>query len=847
VRKPAPFVSIIIFVGFCACLSAWAQGTGKYQLIVPRVVKQNESFTGFVVEEKGGHKEPVSKGEQISFNGQVLDVEENGVIKFPSVTTLGDLAVNAALVTDSQSSSVHLEATPTISVLSTADNVSCKIFHASDSISPGGPVAVQGQGLNTITQASLIGTGGEQVPLGPSAGSSLERFFLPVNSASIPKGTYTVNATDGGGNIIAAPNTTLNPHLKISGTPVQKRGQRGELVLQSEASGSISLTGGSPQITLDKTSVKVAANVPTKVGFVANEVGPYNLQTRFNAQENPEQVKDSLKDKLREEEEKQKNAHPRTRDKDRPGEGRKDDPAGQEKERERIPLGPVVQLPKASHPQTETKRKKKLGIYLHRTSATDERWIPENGNMTSVTAEIYTFDYDKSKWLRKGDQKKITFEFSERSKEVGECLNSGSEKTPDLHFMTLAMENLDNLNPNHSGKVRTREETDVWHVSITSNDFGSFGKVFATAPECVSLNKLSNGELVEAPNAVAVPRDDNNNQIADQHEKLEGMTPLATDDKDDTPEGNGVLGDGLSAYEEYRGFRVMGKHRRTDWGIKDLFIYDQLGFGYELFEQQSYFECWSILPQEFVSVTEKVINANHGHAYLGYPQHGLHLVNARLREGIRGQSIIGPPKKVTSVEVDFYKVFNSCVVRPVPKVWETKDYKEFFETQESAKEFNEQVQSEVQGTIAHELGHATGLQHHGNWFDAKLDGNEMLVAPTSYKEKLKSNSADKILFTDKHIYYDGHVATYNELLPSKLYVGVKHNNKSGDEECIMRYENPFNAIYENEDGSFELINDFGEQKYFCETKHGHSFNKGNSGASFALHGNCKHQFIVNDK
>ena len=52
-----------------------------------------------------------------------------------------------------------------------------------------------------------------------------------------------------------------------------------------------------------------------------------------------------------------------------------------------------------------------------------------------------------------------------------------------------------------------------------------------------------------------------------------------TEDKDSMPAGNQYAGDGLSAYEEYRGFMVHGKHRRTDWKLKDVFIWDRDSMG----------------------------------------------------------------------------------------------------------------------------------------------------------------------------------------------------------------------------------------------------------------------------
>jgi hypothetical protein len=57
------------------------------------------------------------------------------------------------------------------------------------------------------------------------------------------------------------------------------------------------------------------------------------------------------------------------------------------------------------------------------------------------------------------------------------------------------------------------------------------------------------------------------------------------DDNDDLPTLDGTLGDGLSRFEEFRGFVVQGVHRRTNPMVKDVFIHSQvagLGIGYAI-------------------------------------------------------------------------------------------------------------------------------------------------------------------------------------------------------------------------------------------------------------------------
>ena len=74
-----------------------------------------------------------------------------------------------------------------------------------------------------------------------------------------------------------------------------------------------------------------------------------------------------------------------------------------------------------------------------------------------------------------------------------------------------------------------------------------------------------------------IPLDDDNNGLPDAgwttpngHVDTSGIQ--ATDDVDATPAGPTQLGDGFSAYEEYRGFFVHGNYERLDPQTRDVFI-----------------------------------------------------------------------------------------------------------------------------------------------------------------------------------------------------------------------------------------------------------------------------------
>ncbi len=167
------------------------------------------------------------------------------------------------------------------------------------------------------------------------------------------------------------------------------------------------------------------------------------------------------------------------------------------------------------------------------------------------------------------------------TREPGLCLNSPPRESavvsPDLLFHAA-----ENLLPFDGGLAAesVRDDLNQINLAIDSFDYGAYGTLDVTA-------EIQGGGSVKAfvegqPDQffLRLPQDDNQNRIADAWEKQEQIYGwnLAPDwDKDSTPSGQRSDGDGLSVYEEYRGFVVKGVHQRLDPRWKDLFVYDPDG------------------------------------------------------------------------------------------------------------------------------------------------------------------------------------------------------------------------------------------------------------------------------
>jgi hypothetical protein len=98
--------------------------------------------------------------------------------------------------------------------------------------------------------------------------------------------------------------------------------------------------------------------------------------------------------------------------------------------------------------------------------------------------------------------------------------------------------------------------------------------VVAVAYPLISNDCGGMAVLAVGTDKVVIPRDANLNGIPDSWEAAFCPNRVcAPGDDTDTSPGNTAVGDGLAAFDEYRGFIVSGLHVRTDPMRKDLFVH----------------------------------------------------------------------------------------------------------------------------------------------------------------------------------------------------------------------------------------------------------------------------------
>lgn len=476
----------------------------------------------------------------------------------------------------------------------------------------------------------------------------------------------------------------------------------------------------------------------------------------------------------------------------------------------------------------------RLGILLERRKP---HWIPDFDSRTPVRANIFRWMPGQNCWVRPGLPRTITFEVAESSHETGRALNKGDEKTADIGIEAKHNPDLicseDEAAPTGATSHRiakTRKPVLAETLTLTSYDHGTFSKIRATASDCVPLRLTKGGQIVEATPEEAlvdVPKDDNSNQIADAYEDFLGLHPRADEDEDYVPNGNGFRGDGLSAYEEYRGLYCQDTHTRGHWIIKDLFIHDRDNLGLDEYPRASQIRCHTIKGEEYDE--DRVVNFNAGHANL-VEQHGLLLVDEDAGPGYGGMMIPDTPLAGTWAEgrgIDrFLNALSggsiSTSFGPPKNVWKVQ-------VGMSANKANG-------GTITHELGHATGMPHHG---DGSFDLPKRWIHPAKDASWLAPW---------RHIHNSPGDKLGRHGLPKQFYIGEKHMQRSGVEDCYMRYYHPIPTAYPVTSDYWEIAEDSLSRQLFCELADGTGVNaEGRCGAGASPgRGACKKKLVVSD-
>ena len=407
-----------------------------------------------------------------------------------------------------------------------------------------------------------------------------------------------------------------------------------------------------------------------------------------------------------------------------------------------------------------------------------ENWMPESaasgkeadvGNVIKFQASLIEADGTTS--CAAADS--ITFQLKNVSHEPGVCLNypraEVAGKDYDLHFKQGLNSPTDVMSPDRlTLKIKEGREATA---TVASFDWGAFGTLEVTA--YMPGGKTITGYLKGHPEItdILIPKRSPDSKIADIWKQVNGAQGLADDDDSEKePVGDGDPGDGFTLYEEYRGFTVKGIFMNGDPKRKDLFVFSEYS---DFFPGILLFQIVTGIDVHYqLSVTEfdkknRVMNFNHSDPKLhSVDQHGLWVkpIFPKDDHGYSFTDHLGPPKNVDSVNIS-------------PGVWSATSIME-----KSSMKFINQLNS----TVAHELGHAVHIEHHG-------DGDKNRTWESQFFYNLNTQTFD-VSYTEDGLelinpkWEDDTPFTKTLGRGMKIYLGLWGGQHSGFENCVMRYD-----------------------------------------------------------
>ena len=331
---------------------------------------------------------------------------------------------------------------------------------------------------------------------------------------------------------------------------------------------------------------------------------------------------------------------------------------------------------------------------------------------------------------------------------------------------------------------------DKFTLVVDCYDYGAYGLFSA---ESQILARIEGA----AEPVLDLPADENKNHIADDWEQNNvgpdgGMSALSDDDS--VPQG-AWPGDGLTLFEEYRGFMVKGNHVRTKPSIKDLFVCSSApgitDGGVELFGKKTGIKVRRINADEMM---DQVVNFQAPKA---------HIVD----------------EKAVSIQIVTQKAIDDA--------WGSGGgFEHPGGLTFPGKKLILLMKDTDMETIAHEMGHAVWIDHHGDG-DYDLSIKDCTGSTPLCDQKKTARNKLK-----------GFAASLGKRLDD-VFIAVMHGENSGSLTCFMRYNSA--DFIEFSPGRFKPYGPAESNlSIFCNDKSG-------TKCGDAARGECLKQIRVSDK
>lgn len=368
---------------------------------------------------------------------------------------------------------------------------------------------------------------------------------------------------------------------------------------------------------------------------------------------------------------------------------------------------------------------------------------------------------------------------------------------------------------------------------VVPRDWGGWSTLRVTAyvhngPTVVGEYKGSGAKDVRLPKRAS------GSFTAEAWKKANGVTASDQSDEDSTPNGDGAAGDGLTLYEEYRGYYENGKHKEGNPKVKDYFLRNETGAtgegGAILFAIITDLAVhYRLAPAEF-DTASRVINANYSASPHVVDQHGVWMKYAAFdgyAQAVSDGSGPSTPKHIQFVGLP------AAGIRARKTAGATIDY--------------------ASVTVAHELLHTVNVYHHGDndqevtW---SISGGNLIETSDSGAMPIRVFKESGQDDTPGWIAYMGN----RNLTEMPQYVGQSAGQHSGVENCVMRYDIA-GAYPGKADSKIRYIPKPGEIPgvRLCSSSSGDGVNAPQHAPqpryfnARAGRGGCKNQILVNDR
>jgi hypothetical protein len=364
-------------------------------------------------------------------------------------------------------------------------------------------------------------------------------------------------------------------------------------------------------------------------------------------------------------------------------------------------------------------------------------------------------------------------------------------------------------------------------AGINFFDGGAWGELMAEAEMQDGRYVLGHVKGHPEQRTLLIPQRRPDSKIADMW-----RSPGADDDDaDSAPTGDGQPGDGLTNYEEYRGFHVQFGWTEGDPDQKDFFVRNKAGGmavgGIRLFETASGLRVHRLAPGELPAT--KVINAARTVGPHNKNQHGVIIRHDPALGNICKAVMHGPPETPPGmpVHVDYVGL------GAVPNVFVTTVN---FATGQT------NVVNYGAATVAHELFHCCNVYHHGDplseaerTWEKMPDGS---ITENGTPIRVVNEAGQDV---SGQIVFDSHGQLVTQVF-------VKGGKASGDVSCIMRYD----VAWATEDPARPqvrvvlAVGSAGTGEMTGSRLCTGSAGLGNTRFGPAPRGNCVRQIVVND-